>query len=141
PDEPTEFPGIGSYARGAPYRATVCGFWDRDCLMSLLLEGESPWNFEILGSYRTAYMDGFYGLTSPLFERRNMIEKGRWIPESVEWAQAEGVELKLDGRPMLAGTRGIISRLQAIYFHAMIRVPWRIRTGLMNKLRRALISY
>lgn len=141
PDELTECPGIGSYARGAPYRATVCGFWDRECLMNLLIEGENPWNFEILGSYRTAYRDGFYGLTSSLCEHRNMIEKGQWIPESVEWAHSEGIELDMGRRPLLIGKSRIISRLQMIYFRSMIQVPWRIRTGLMNQLRRVFISY
>lgn len=140
-DGPTSHADIGFFDRGAPYRATVCGFWDREYLMNLLLEGENPWNFEILGSYRTSYVDGFYGLRRPLFEPRNLVEKGCWIPESVAWAREHGVELDLDKRPMLVGGRHLISRLQMAYFRTMMRVPWRKRVSAMNMLRKLLISY
>lgn len=140
-DEPTEYPGIGRYHPGAPYRATVCGFWDRESLMNLLLEGENPWNFEILGSYRASYSDGYYGVTKPLFEFKNMIEKGRWIPKSVDWAVSQGIELNLAARPMLKGGNQLVSQLKMLYFNWMVCVPWKKRVALMNKLRKALISY
>lgn len=141
PDRATEMPHIGIYDRGAPYRATVCGFWDREYLARLLIEGENPWNFEILGSYRTSYSDGLYGLHRPLCDYRNMVEKGQWIPASVEWAHAERVPLQLDKRPVLQGGSRAGSRLKMLYFDAMLKIPWRWRVALMNKLRRALISY
>ncbi len=141
PDTVTEVSGIGEHSPGAPYRATVCGFWDRQCLISLLIEGESPWLFEILGSYRTAYRRGFYGLTFPLYYYRNMIEKGKWIPESVAWAKAEGLDLQLGRRPIFSSTNRLVKRLQVVYFDAMQLVPWRLRVGLMNVMRKALVSY
>jgi hypothetical protein len=141
PNEVTDNPRIGIYHQGAPYRATVCGFWDREYLMSLLIEGENPWNFEILGSYRTSYSDGFYGLMRPLCENRNMIEKGCWIPQSVAWAREEGIVLDLDKRPLLEGGNQFVSRVKMLYFDLMLQVPWRWRVALMNKLRRVLISY
>ena len=139
--EPTEDTRIGIYPKGAPYRATVCGFWDREYLINLLIEGENPWNFEILGSYRTSYSDGFYGLTQPLCEYRNMIEKGCWIPQSIEWAIEEGITLELDKRPLLTGGNKLVSRVKMFYFNLMRCLPWRWRVSLMNKLRRAFISY
>ena len=137
----TDQPGIGVYTRGTPYRATVCGFWDRKYLMNLLLEGESPWDFEILGSYRTSYSNGFYGLNKPLFKSKNMVEKGYWIPKSVEWAKQEGIELDLGSRPVLKGGNQLLSRMKIAYFGVMMRVPWRKRVKWMNTLRKALISY
>lgn len=141
PDAPTEYPNIGLHGRGAPYRASVCGFWDREYLLALLIEGESPWNFEILGSYRTSYSDGFYGLKRPLCTFCNMVEKGYWIPQSVSFAHEEGIELELDRRPLLKGGNQFVSRLQIFYFDLMLHVPWRWRVALLNKLRRILISY
>lgn len=139
--DPTENPKIGIYPKGAPYRATVCGFWDREYLVNLLIEGENPWNFEILGSYRTSYSDGFYGLTRPLCDYRNMIEKGCWIPQSVDWANEEKIALDLDKRPLLKGGSKLISRVKMFYFDLILKMPWSWRVSLMNKLRRALISY
>jgi hypothetical protein len=141
PDVPTASPLVGATSRGAPYRATVCGFWDGDFLSRLLIEGESPWNFEILGSYRTSYADGFYALYSPLCEHRNLIEKGKWIPASVEWARRNGVPLDLGARPMLKRAGFLRSVLQMWVFKTVLQVPWRFRVALMNQLRRLLISY
>jgi hypothetical protein len=141
PETPTAHPLIAGYPRGAPYRATVCGFWDRSYLRSLLIPSESPWDFEIQGSYRASYADGMYGLTRPLCDYRNMIEKGCWIPGSVEWARAAGVPLQLERRPILKGRNRAASRLKMFYFDLMLRVPWRWRVALMHKLRRVLISY
>jgi hypothetical protein len=42
---------------------------------------------------------------------------------------------------MLKGQNQILSRLKMLYFDWMLHVPWRWRVALMNKLRRALISY
>lgn len=137
----TADPRFGIYSKGAPYRSTVCGFWDREYLLKLLLPGESPWNFEIFGSYRTSYSDGFYSLKEPLFECRNMIEKGSWIADSVEWALGEKIDLQLDRRPQLKGKKHGLSLLKMRYFDLLIRLPWKRRVTIMNVLRKALISY
>lgn len=141
PDLPTDNPLIGECAKGAPYRSTVCGFWDRDYLLGLLLEGESPWNFEIMGSYRTSYSDGFYATNSSLCDYKNLIEKGRWIPASVDWANRNGISLALEARPMLMGGNQLISRLQMSVFKIMMNIPWKYRVKLMNNFRKLFISY
>lgn len=141
PDLPTDSPLVGECLKGAPYRSTVCGFWDRDYLLGLLLEGENPWNFEILGSYRTSYSGGFYATTSSLCEFKNMIEKGRWIPASVDWASSNGLSLPLEARPMLKGGSQIISLLQMGIFNLVLLIPWQLRVRLMNQLRKLFISY
>ena len=141
PDLPTDSPLIGESAKGAPYRATVCGFWDKNYLLELLLEGESPWNFEIMGSYRTSYSDGFYATNSSLCDYKNLIEKGRWIPASVDWANRNGISLPLEARPMLMGGNQLISRLQMSFFKIMMNIPWKYRVKLMNNFRKLFISY
>jgi len=70
-----------------------------------------------------------------------MIEKGCWIPQSLEWARENGIELALDKRPLLTGGNKLISNLKMFYFGLMRRLPWHWRVSLMNKLRRILISY
>lgn len=141
PDLPTDNPLIGECVKGAPYRATVCGFWDRDFLLKLLLEGESPWNFEIMGSYRTSYSDGFYATTSPLCEYKNIIEKGQWIPASVKWANRNGISLHLEARPMLKGSGQLKSLLQMRIFNLVLQMPWQFRVKFMTQLRKLFISY
>ena len=141
PDLPTDNPLVGECVKGAPYRSTVCGLWDRDYLLRLLIEGESPWNFEIMGSYRTSYSDGFYATTSPICEYKNMIEKGKWVSASVEWANRNGISLPLELRPMLTGGNHVKSLLQTCLFNLILRIPWKGRVSLMNQIRKLLISY
>lgn len=127
--------------QGKPYRATVCGFWDRQYLQQLLIPGENPWNFEVLGSYRTSYSDGFYELATPLFKVLNLIEKGFWIPASLESARHMGIAINTTPRSILKGGRSLKSVLQIIYFNMVFYIPWRYRISLMAKLRKLLISY
>ncbi|PWU14568.1 MAG: hypothetical protein C5B49_12945 [Bdellovibrio sp.] len=141
PDKPHQNPLFGMYDRGAPYRAVVVGFWDKACLESLLIPGENPWNFEILGSYRTSYSDGFYCLNDKLCDFANMIEKGKWYPEALAWAHREGLNVGESFRPTLRGRTRLISGLQILYYKVMLKVPWRRRLWLMNWLRKLLISY
>jgi hypothetical protein len=141
PDALTKDANVGLYERGAPYRASVCGFWDREYLLNLLIAGENPWNFEILGSYRTSYSDGFYGLTKPLCTCCNMVEKGNWIPASAAWAKKEGIAIDLDIRPILDGRRHLLSQFKMLIFKVMMKVPWQKRVKWMNTLRRVFISY
>lgn len=141
PDRPTDHPLFAEFERGAPYRATVAAFWDRDYLLQLLIDGENPWNFEIMGSYRTSYSDGFYGMTRPLCDFINMVEKGYWIAGSLTWAELNGVAIDRTRRPMLRGKKGWISRLQVIYFKKMLGVHWQTRLRWINRLRQLLICY
>lgn len=141
PDLATDNPLIGECLKGAPYRATVCGFWDRDYLLGLLLEGENPWNFEILGSYRTSYSDRFYAMTSPLFEFQNMIEKGQWVPVCVNWASQQGIPIDLEARPVLKGGGHLRSFIQMKIYALISYIPWQYRVRFMNQLRKLFISY
>ncbi len=124
-----------------PYRSTVCGFWDRRYLMSLLIPGESPWNFEIMGSYRSSYDAGFYVVKAPLFEYVNLIEKGSWTQESIIWAKRNNVELNFSCRPITHGTNIIISKMKHYCFNSVIRIPWKYRIKLMDIIRKIFVSY
>jgi hypothetical protein len=117
------------------------GFWDKEYLKRLLLPGESPWNFEILGSYRTSYDDGFFMMRESLCSFTNMVEKGRWYPGSVRWAASEGLDIGLASRPVITGATSVKSLFQIFWYKVMQRVPWRLRLRAMNLLRKLLISY
>ncbi|RKZ49277.1 MAG: hypothetical protein DRR00_17840 [Candidatus Parabeggiatoa sp. nov. 3] len=132
---------IGIYGKGRPYRANVVGFWERNYLLDLLLEGESPWNFEILGSYRTAYDDGFYCLHPAPFSWINVVEKGSWVPKHFTYCQQHGIEIDLSKRHVLKGGKKWQSVLQMLYFDSVIKIPWKLRLKLMNVLRKLIITY
>lgn len=138
-----DIPGTpySEYARRRPYRISVVGFWNKKYLESLLIPGESPWNFEIMGSYRTSYVDGFYMMKEPLCEFANMIEKGRWYPGEIKWARREGFDVGESARKTLSGFYLAKSQLQKMIYWFLRRTPWTWRLGLMNFLRRLFGSY
>ncbi len=141
PDTLTADGRFGIYDKGAPYRATSVGFWDISYLKKLLIPGESPWNFEIMGSYRTKFSNGFYCCMKPLFERIHVVEKGQIFQDAYEYCQTHRIPLSVTKRSILTNTFYLKSELQKAYFNAVIKVPWKIRVFLMDILRRLTISY
>ena len=132
---------IGVYEKGRPYRVNVVGFWERNYLLNLLIKGENPWNFEILGSYRTSYDDGFYCLHPAPFSWINVVEKGYWFPKQLAYCQKHGVEIDLSKRHVLKGGKNWRSVFQMLYFDVVIKIPWKQRVKLMNVLRKLIITY
>lgn len=132
---------VAEIPRGAPYRSTVCGFWDRKVLIDLLIAGESPWNFEILGSYRTSYSNGYYSTRKPLANYKNMVEKGHWISNSVYWALNNNVPINTSARPFLRGFSQLKSIIQNRLFKVILVIPWRYRVSFLNLMRKILACY
>lgn len=133
--------GYGVIDRGAPYRVNVCGLWQKQAFLDLLIDGESPWNFEIMGSYRSSYLDGFLRMRKPPLRLVNLVEKGRFLPAGVKYCHEHGIPLATDHRGIARGRRGFGSRAKALWFNAMVHVPWRLRVSTMNVLRKLLVSY
>ncbi len=132
--------GIGIYDKTMPYRVNVAGFWNKRYLLKLLINGESPWNFEIMGSYRSAYDNGFYCAVPGALEWLNSVEKGCWFKKAVLFCKQ--LNVKIDpSRPVLSTTQKMISFIQICYFNLVMKVNWKIRVKLMNLLRKLLISY
>lgn len=133
--------GYGVVDRGAPYRVNVCGLWRKQSFLDLLLDGESPWNFEIMGSYRSSHLDGFLRMREPPLRLVNLVEKGLFLPAAVKYCRKQGIPLATDRRGIARGRRGLVSRAKTLLFNTMVRVPWRLRVSTMNVLRKLLVSY
>ncbi len=131
----------GLYEKGAPYRGITFGFWDVAYLQELLIAGESPWNFEIMGSYRTAYTDGFYCSMKNIIPRIHVVEKGRIFQEAYDYCSQHGIPLDTLKRPVLANGFHLKSEIQKVYFNTVIGLSWKTRLKTMNMLRKLLISY
>lgn len=127
------------YPSGMPYLVSACGLWDRKYLLSLLIPGESPWDFEVNASYRARYSaNGFYSPTKPLLKYKNMVEKGVWIKSSLQWALKNGVPLTPSVRSVRNNS---LFHLKRVYFELMMRCPWRMRVGVSSLLKKLLASY
>lgn len=141
PDKILEDGKFGEYGKGAPYRVTAFGFWEVAALKALLLAGESPWNFEIMGSYRSSYSDGYYCTMKNILPRMNMVEKGKYFREAYDYALHHNLPIAKTKRPILESGSYIKSNLKKYYFNFMIKVPWNIRVSVMNIFRKVFISY
>jgi hypothetical protein len=133
--------GIGVYNRSMPYRVNVLGLWKKDYLLKILIDGESPWNFEIMGSYRSSYYDGFYCLPNEIFKTINTVEKGKWFPDKLKISQEMGLKIDTSNRKVLSGFYLFKSKLQIIFVRLINLIPWGKRVKLMNLLRRLFFSY
>lgn len=131
----------GVYEKGAPYRVNVYGFWNKECLCKLLIEGENPWNFEIMGSYRSSYFDNFYSMLEPPFKIMNMVEKGRYFRSSVDYARQHDIPIVLGKRMVIDSKSNLLSLSKMKLFLLINRISWRYRLKLMNTMRKILSCY
>lgn len=110
PDRP--FPRdsrLGVLSDDAGYRtSSQIAFWRSDVLRSLLVPGESVWDFELLGSKRSASYgstflsvwnsgddDYFHGIDYVC----TAINNGRWARMAHDYARREGLTLDFSTRP------------------------------------------
>jgi hypothetical protein len=133
--------GYGVIDRGAPYRVNVCGLWHKQTLLDLLIDGETPWNFEIMGSYRSSYMDGFLRMQEPPLRLVNLVEKGRFLPSALAYCRCHGISLPLDSRGTFGPFERITSFLKRNWFNMITCIPWRIRVSIIDALRKLLVTY
>jgi glycosyltransferase involved in cell wall biosynthesis len=72
---------VGEQHRLAPFRVSLqASFWDTRALLQLLIDAESPWQFEQQGTLRAqAQPRGFYCSFRQEFPYRHVVEKGEWF--------------------------------------------------------------
>lgn len=133
--------GLGEFKDPIPYRVNVIGFWDKTYLNHLLLDGESPWNFEILGSYRASYDEGFYCFPRTIMPYLNCVEKGKWFPKAVKYCQQENIAIDLVTRQQLEAGFSLKSYLQILITEIGLALPWKFRVNLLSLLRKVFVSY
>lgn len=135
----SRFPAYTKCEPGMPYLVGVCGIWDREYLLALLINGENPWQFEVYGSYRAQFSASrIYCLKSRLFDFRNMIQKGAWVKSNLVWAKKNNIPLNFQARPIQTST---FFYLKDFYFQIILHCPWRIRIAFLNFFRKVFASY
>lgn len=89
---------------GVPYRVCASpGIWNVSFLRSILLPGESPWDFERIGSYRRTsaampILCANHSLFTPV--ATGAVIAGEWDPVAIDFADKMGVQLCLESRPV-----------------------------------------
>jgi hypothetical protein len=113
PDRPcAASPELGEIGAGAAYRVSLqAAWWRKEALAAILRPGESPWQFETLGSRRAdAIAAPFLSLRdendSPLDYFTTGVFRGYWEPGALALCRRENISVDLRARPrMPAGMR------------------------------------
>jgi hypothetical protein len=110
-DVSTYNPEFGITQLNAPFRLNLqAGIWNREDLLALIKDGESPWQFEINGSVRSRTMKKpFLGITKssekdilvgPIPYLCTAITKGVWMREVLSLCKKENIAIDLSQRPL-----------------------------------------
>lgn len=117
---------------GAGYRASLDNaIWKCDMLLTLLKDGETPWEMESLGSERSNLYGGFYATRTKVFHRTNGLERGKWLRYNLPYFAREGMTIP-PGRPILSEKRERFKTLKKYVKFAFspLRPFFRILKGL-----------
>lgn len=103
---------LGLISDCAPYRTSLqVALWRKEVLEDLIVEGENPWQFEILGTERSRRYGNRFLSVKRFFDGNNepyhyginyvctAINKGRWSKEAMRYAQSEGLSIDFTLRP------------------------------------------
>lgn len=95
--------GLGVIHTGAHYRISLQpAIWNRAELLKLLVDDESPWDFERLGTLRSrTRKDGFYCSAAPLIHYRHVVERGEWFRTAARHYAAANVGCDFGARPVM----------------------------------------
>jgi hypothetical protein len=126
---------VGRVREGAMYRtSTVLALWKKSSLASLLESGESAWQFEIDGSYRSDRLKGFYSTWADCFPVVNAVIKGKWRRSAARELSAQGAPLDLDSRRLMTRREETAFAIKSLRSAAFKLAPMGARRGLYDRL-------
>jgi hypothetical protein len=108
PDDPcADQPELGSIRQGAEYRVSLqSAWWRKESLAGILRAGESPWQFERLGSRRSDELSAPFlclrtGVDYPLDYYTTAVFRGYWEKGAVDLCRRERIPVDLRRRPIM----------------------------------------
>jgi hypothetical protein len=122
------------------YRVSIFStIWKKDILESLILNGESAWNFELRGSKRSASFDKFYCTRSLIFKYIHGIEKGIWKEDAVEWLQLRGQKIDFEYRRMMNESEVFKYKIGQLKLKFINLIPGKFRHTLVRFVQRIYV--
>jgi hypothetical protein len=108
PDDPCgDHPELGMIRKGAAYRVSLqAAWWRKKDLAAIVRGGESPWQFEHLGSHRSNELSAPFlslreGVGYPLDYYTTAVLRGFWEPGAVALCRREHIPVDLRRRRVL----------------------------------------
>lgn len=93
---------VGVVSKGTIYRtSTITSLWRKEVLYNLLRPDESAWDFEISGSTRSDFYDGFYVTRKSHFPIMNAVIRSKWSRHAIKRLNELGICPK-EGRAVMS---------------------------------------
>lgn len=106
-------------------------YWSAAAFKDLLVDGETPWDFELKGSVRARArglevlclsIDRYRGGSEPLPYLATGVVKGSWHPQVPSLFEKEGLSNDLEARPVLSA--GEFESHRSFWSRLRRRLPW-----------------
>jgi hypothetical protein len=96
--------GIGVIHPRAAYRVSLqASIWNRSRLLDLLVDEESPWQFETRATLRSRSLQaGFYCSPVPVIHYRHVLERGEWFRSQAQFYRAQNIGCNFQARPVMS---------------------------------------
>lgn len=118
---------VGLVPVGDVYRtSTVFSVWRRRVLSDLLVEHESPWEFELNGSERSDRFDRWFASRRWLIPYVNLVVKRKIDPLALRLLQEGGIQVR-SPRQRLSAAEALLLRLRELRARIFALVPWRMQ--------------
>lgn len=105
PNPPADYieQGIGVLHSRAAFRVSLqAAIWNRARLLELLVDDESPWDFETSGSVRSQrHATGYFCSGKPVIHYQHVVERGEWFRFSAQQYSAQGIGCDFAARPVM----------------------------------------
>jgi hypothetical protein len=128
-------PDVGEIGKGADYRVSLqAAWWRKESLAAVARAGESPWQFEHLGSRRSndlaaPFLSLREGTEYPLDYYTTAVLRGYWEPGAVALCRREHIPVDLKRRPIMP------LRMRAEWSLRRMGIPDRLARLLVLRLR------
>ncbi len=128
---------FGEIEPGSLYRPTcVYALWKIDILLDLLVESESAWEFERLGSLRSDKYKRFFVVYKDFFKISNTIVKGKWVPKEKRKIEKLGYTIA-ESRNIISIKESLKLKISAYLFNLFTSYfPWKYRRNIIFKLKK-----
>lgn len=132
---------FGVVEKGAPYRLAAYGFWKKSHLQKMLIPGENIWQFEVFGSYRSGFFDGYYNIRKDLFKYIQIVARGKIFREAFIYCKKHNIDLDASSWSIHSIFTTFRNDIFRFLFSFIIRMPWKIRIRCTDFCRKIFATY
>ena len=134
-----DFSFLGSIKPSSPYRVSAQGtLWQKSSLLSLIRDGESIWEFELMGTVRSRVNEnGYYCAREDVMTyKHHVIERGKWLRSEARRFGGMDIGCDFSRRPIMSLREDARWRISRLLAYPKGLIPWSFRQKMMRYFRR-----